>query len=375
MPAQPDVRLERLVFTLSWEDPALDRAALKIGPGQRVATVASGGCNALTFLLDDPGEVLAFDYNPTQVWVVELKAAAFRTLDYPALLELFGVRPSTRRQQLLREIEPALSPQARAYWRDCPWLLRHGLLGGGRYERFVRAFGFFLRLIQGRRRIAGLFQPRDREARRRFYAGEWDTWPWRLLFKIFFNKRMLARRGLSADYFTFAAGGSFARAFAERTARALTELPTHDNPFLARYVLGRYRGEESLPEYLRPEAFPIIQRRIGLLRARVGDVRTFFDDTGPAAFDAICLSNVFELMSEGETGEVLGRVSTALRPGGRLTIRNLIVPRKPPATLEPVLRARPDLATTLHQQDRSFVYSSFQVYERTTQPAATGGDS
>lgn len=51
---------------MSWEDPALDRQVFARPPGHRIATVASGGCNALTFLLDDPESVLAFDYNPTQ---------------------------------------------------------------------------------------------------------------------------------------------------------------------------------------------------------------------------------------------------------------------------------------------------------------------
>ncbi len=364
-PAAKKVQLQRLLFTQNWEDPALDRAALRIGPGSRVATVCSGACNTFAFLLDDPAYVLSFDFNPAQVWVLELKAACFRVLEYGEVLELLGVRPSADRRRLLDAVTPALSDQARAFWAQQPWLPERGLLNGGRYERFVGAFGRLLRGIQGRRRIDGLFQPRERDARAAFYDEVWENWRWRLLFRLFFNKRMMARRGLSADYFHFDDGSaSFAESFARRARQAMVELPVHDNYFLAQYVRGRYLGEDRLPEYLRAENFEPIRARIGRLEMRVGDVRDIFDALPAGSFDGICLTNVFELMSEQETATVVPRVARALRPGGRMTLRNLMIPRSVPPDLWPLLAPDDECARRLHAADRSFVYRSFQVYTR-----------
>ena len=359
------VQLSELVFTLSWEDPALDRAAFALGPGAAVATVGSGGCNVLTLLLDDPGRVLAFDYNPTQVWVLELKVAAFRRLDHGNLLELFGVRPSSRRAALLARVADDLSPQARDYFQSCDWLVEHGLLGGGRYERFVRAFQLVLRATHGRRRLEELFLDRDAPGRAAFFEDHWNTWAWRLLFKAFFNKTVLARRGLSADYFAFDDGSrSFAESFANRAAHALRDLSVRDNPFLARYVLGRFLDEDHLPEYLQRDHFDLVRARVDRLRVVHADVRDVFDDVAPASFDAICLSNVFELMSESETAQALAKVARALRPGGTVTLRNLMVPRAVPPALAEKLVLDAALSRALHAQDRSFVYSSFLVYRR-----------
>jgi S-adenosylmethionine-diacylglycerol 3-amino-3-carboxypropyl transferase len=359
------VQLSELVFTLSWEDSALDRAAFALRPGAVVATVGSGGCNALTFLLDDPGRALAFDYNPTQVWVLELKAAAFRRLDHGELLELFGVRPSRRRAALLASLADDISPEGRSYFQGCDWLVEHGLLGGGRYERFVRAFQVLLRAIHGRRRIEELFEDRDAAGRAAFFEDRWNTWAWRLLFKAFFNKTVLSRRGLSADYFVFDDGSrSFAESFANRTAHALRDLPVRDNPFLARYLLGRFLDENHLPEYLQEDRFDLVRARVERLRVVHGDIRDVFDDVEPASFDAICLSNVFELMSEVETAQALAKVARALRPGGTVTLRNLMVPRAVPPALAETLVLESALSRALHAQDRSFVYSSFQVYRR-----------
>lgn len=360
------VALDELIFTLSWEDPDLDRAAFAaISPGGRIATVASGGCNALTLLLDDPREVVAFDYNPTQVFVLELKRAAFMRLSHPELLELFGVRPSARREALLARLSTDLSTSARAFWSRQRWLVSSGLLGGGRYERFVRAFRTLLLGIQGKSTVTDLFLERDRDARVRFFDERWDGVAWRLLFRMFFNKRVLASRGLSADYFHFAAGSeSFAEAFARRTKRVLTELPVRDNPFVAQYTLGRFLDEEHLPLYLRPESFDTLKERMPRLSVRVADVRNLADDYASGHFDGICLSNVFELMNEDETAKTMSRIAGLLVDGGRVTLRNLMIPRGGPAVAPGLLQLDEALSRSLHEGDRSFVYRSFYVYSR-----------
>lgn len=369
MSNEKKVQLQALLFAQSWEDPALDRAAMPM-KGARVATVGSGGCNALTFLLDDPAHVLAFDYNPMQVWLLELKKGAFAALAWEEVLELFGIRPSRRRRSLLERALEGTSAEARACLSRAPWIVERGVLNGGRYERFVGLFQHLLRLIHGKRKLLALFEERSREQREAFYRTEWDTAIWRLVFKAFFNKRVLARRGLSADYFHFSDGStSFAESFARRTERALVELDVRSNPFVAQYVLRRYLDEEHLPEYLRRESFETIRGRLGRLEVRRGDVRTLFDDA-PRAWDAICLSNVFELMSPEETAAVLPRVARALRPGGRVTLRNLMIPRSAGPEIEGELALDASLADALYAADRSFVYRSFQVYTRRIQGAA-----
>ena len=48
-----------LVYPQIWEDPDVDMAALAIQPGHRIVTIASGGCNALSYLTADPARVEA----------------------------------------------------------------------------------------------------------------------------------------------------------------------------------------------------------------------------------------------------------------------------------------------------------------------------
>jgi S-adenosylmethionine-diacylglycerol 3-amino-3-carboxypropyl transferase len=356
------VALADLIFTLSWEDPELDRQAFGSAVGQRIATVGSGGCNALTFLLDDPADVYAFDYNQTQVWLLQLKQAAFRVLTHPQLLEFFGVTRSNNVRALFQRLKPALAGPARAYFEDSPHLLHNGLLGHGRYERFVAAFRSALRILQGTRKIHDLRTAESAAAQTAFYRTEWDTPQWRLLFKLFFNRHMLARRGLAADYFHFADGSmSFAQAFEQRAKVALTELPIQQNPFIAYYLCGAFTTQ-SLPLYLRAEHFETIRARIDRLTVTQLDVREFEQRIGPARFDGVCLSNVFELMANDETQVALAGVARCLAPGGVLTLRNLMIPRTADATCGLALNA--ELSAALHAQDRSFIYRAFHVYNK-----------
>ena len=45
------VHRRNLIYNTCWEDPALDREALGLGPADRVMVITSAGCNALDYLL------------------------------------------------------------------------------------------------------------------------------------------------------------------------------------------------------------------------------------------------------------------------------------------------------------------------------------
>src|SRR5215510_12668370 len=84
------VHNRNLIYNTCWEDPALDREALALGPADRVVVITSAGCNALDYLLAGAGEVNAVDVNPIQNALLELKVAAARGLDHAAFFDLFG---------------------------------------------------------------------------------------------------------------------------------------------------------------------------------------------------------------------------------------------------------------------------------------------
>lgn len=71
-----------LIYNACWEDPAVDRAALALGPGDTVLVITSAGCNALDYALAGAGRVHAVDANPRQTALLQLKLAAVAALNH-----------------------------------------------------------------------------------------------------------------------------------------------------------------------------------------------------------------------------------------------------------------------------------------------------
>jgi len=354
------VALSDLLFGMSWEDPESDRAALRIRPGEHLLTISSGGCNTLTFLLDDPQRIYAIDINASQSHLLALKCAAIRAFDAQELSAFLGLQPCTHRIDMFESIADQLSSEAATYWRARRAAIADGVVQQGRFERFLRRFRSFLRLIQGRKRVERLFESRSIEEQRRFFDESWNTAQWRLLFRLAFNKRMLAKRGLVTDYFRFDDGSaSFSESFAKRAERAMCDLPIASNYFLAQYLLGRYLSPDAMPEYLKPASLPIVRERLDRIEIITADAKQWLAEKPEASIDAFSLSNICELMNADDTYATFAQVARTARAGARIVFRNLMVPREVPAELATRIRLR----TELRQQDRSFVYSKVNAYE------------
>jgi len=80
----------QLVYNACWEDPRLDREALRLGPDDTVVVITSAGCNALDYALDGPRRIHAVDLNPRQNALLELKQAGIRALDFETFFQMFG---------------------------------------------------------------------------------------------------------------------------------------------------------------------------------------------------------------------------------------------------------------------------------------------
>ncbi|MGZ5915054.1 MAG: DUF3419 family protein, partial [Hyphomicrobium sp.] len=80
-----------LVYPQIWEDPVVDLDALRLQVGERLVTIASGGCNVLSYLSAAPVTITAVDLNPAHVALNKLKLAALAHLpDYAAFRRFFG---------------------------------------------------------------------------------------------------------------------------------------------------------------------------------------------------------------------------------------------------------------------------------------------
>ena len=342
-----------------WEDADVLLPALDIQPGDVCVSIASAGDNALAMLSRGPARVVALDLNPAQLACLELRVAAYRVLEHGELLELIGSRPSARRAELYGKCSAALSAPGRSFWDSREAVIRQGIGSAGKFERYFAMFrNRVMPLSHSRRTVARLLEGGDLGRRRRYYEMEWDTWRWRLLFKVFFSRFMMGRMGRDPSFFRYVEG-NVAERILSRTRYALTELDPAGNPYLQWILTGGHAT--ALPFALRPENFEAIRANLDRLEVRRESLEQFVETAG--SIDSYNLSDIFEYMSEENYAALLGKLVRSANPGARLAYWNMLAPRRRPESMARSLHSLDDLAKRLYAVDKAFFYSDFVVEE------------
>lgn len=352
-------------YAQCWEDADILVEALQ--PAGRVCvSIASAGDNAFALLAAGAARVVALDLNPAQLACVALRAAAYKKLSHRLFLCLLGSRhaPAEDRLALYRILRSELSPEVAAFWDARPALIAAGIGSAGKFENYFRLFRTrVLPLVHGRARVAELLDtPRDLHARRDFYARRWDTWRWRLLFRLFFSRRLMGALGRDPAFFNYVEGSVSDRILA-RTRHALAELDPTTNPYL-HWILRGTHGT-ALPFALREENFHRIRQNLHRLEWHLCTVEDWLACPEAPPADAFNLSDIFEYMSPDNTERILRAILTRANPGARLAYWNMLVPRSRPESLADRLRPLADLAASLHARDQAWFYSRFVVEEVT----------
>lgn len=356
--ARDRVAWDRIRYASVWEDAdVLCEALAPVASGGRLLSIASAGDNALALLTLNPAAVLAVDLNPAQLACLALRVAAFRELDDRELLPFLGIGSGISRTARYGRLRPRLEPEVRAFWDARPELIERGIIHVGRFEHYLRTFRrAVLPLVHGRRTLEELISPRSLEEQRRFYAGKWNSWRWRLLFRAFFSRPVMGRLGRDPALFDHVSGGGAERIL-ERTKHALSELPTATNPYLVYIMTGEY-GAEALPRYLRPEHRETIRERLPRLVWRRAAA-----EEADGEFVGFNLSDIFEYMAPAEHERVYGEIIARARPGARLVYWNLLAPRSRPDRFRDRVRPLTDLSASLHARDAAWFYQALQVDE------------
>jgi S-adenosylmethionine-diacylglycerol 3-amino-3-carboxypropyl transferase len=343
-----------------WEDADILCAALRPAPGKRLLSIASGGDNSLA-LAAEGAEVVAADLSAAQLAMVELKMAVVRRLEREQALAFLGVAHSSERAGVLAELVDDLTPAARNYWLERPGAVAAGVIHAGKFESYFTLFRTrLLPLVHGKRKVRSLRARRNRAERERFYEESWNNWRWRMLFRVFFSRFVMGRLGRDPEFFRYVEG-SVADRILGRARYALTELPTHENPYLEYILTGNFG--ECLPRYLRPEPFAALKERLDLLTLEAGPLdQVAVADTG-GGFDGFNLSDIFEYMDERTSSGLYGQLLDVARPGARLAYWNMLVPRSCPEAFRERVEPLGDESARLFARDQAFFYSAFLIDE------------
>jgi S-adenosylmethionine-diacylglycerol 3-amino-3-carboxypropyl transferase len=353
----------KINYAQCWEDHAVLRRALAVGPTDDVLSVASGGDNSMALLLDNPRSVTAIDRNPAQIYLVELKIAALRTLDYDDFVTFLGALPCPHRTRLYRTVRTRLSPQAAEFWDARPAHLAAGVIHRGKFERYLEMFRrFILPLIQSRESISAFLESSSLAEQARYYRQRIDSRRWRLLFQLVFSRPMLTRFGRCREAFAQVGSTLIASELLRRTARGLTSVSVGNN-YIVRYALtGAYGLERCAPAYLQPGNFYCLRERIDRLRLVQGDLAEHLNGATAGAYSAFNLSDVFEYMDGEQVAAFTQTLNRVSRDDGRAAFWTMFNQQDVPIDCRTHVTLDALISESLSRKDKGFFYGSFHLW-------------
>jgi len=349
-----------LRYANCWEDPLLLLNGLAIKPGDRILSIGSAGDNSFSLLTADPAQVVAVDISRTQLALIALKKAAIQQLDYPDLLGFLGFRTADNRMHLLKSLEGHLSAHDFAFWKAREKLIEAGIVHAGKFERYFQLFSRkVLPWIHRKSTVERLLAPKPAIEQEIFYNRRWNTWRWRLLFKLFFSRLVMGQLGRDPEFMR-EVDVHVGKTIFEQAQEHLRS-PLAQKNFMLRYNLTGDFGE-LLPHYLLPENYAIIRQRIDRLMLCEGYAEQAIRRYG--TFQRMNLSNIFEYMNMDTFTYTAAALIAGLAPCGRMAYWNLLVPRYVSHLANIPLTRLEQLSETLKAADRGFYYRDFIVEEK-----------
>jgi S-adenosylmethionine-diacylglycerol 3-amino-3-carboxypropyl transferase len=368
-----------LVYAQIWEDPIVDMEALAITPDSRIVTIASGGCNVLSYLTADPAAIIAVDLNTAHVALNRLKLTAARHLpDHAAFRRFFGEADTPANIRAYQKfVQPHLDETSRRYWEGRDLIGRRRISGFARgiYRRGL--LGNFIGLAHV---IARLYRvdPRELlaaetvEEQRAIFAERFaPVFDKKFIRWLTDQPASLFGLGIPPAQYEALAGDDpdgMASVLRSRLEKLACDFSIRDNYF-AWQAFGRGYGKQSdasVPPYLEEAHYRAVVDRVDRVDVRHVNMADHLRQQPPASLDRFILLDAQDWMTDAQLTTLWGEITRTARPGARVLFRTAAAPSLLPGRVPDPILARWDYAEDhsrdLTRRDRSSIYGGVHLY-------------
>lgn len=366
-----------LVYAQIWEDPVVDMEALAIRPDSRIVTIASGGCNALSYLTADPERIMAVDLNTAHIALNRLKIAAVRHLpDYAHLRRFIAEADHPSNLDVYRRhLAPQLDEATQRYWEGRDLVGRRRIAGFSRgiYKRgllgnFIGAAHLLAKLY--RIDPSELVQAQTLEEQRRIFDEKFAPM-FERRFVRWLTSQPASLFGLGippAQYDALAGEQSMADVLRQRLEKLACHFPVNDNYFAWQaFARGYGRGpDHPLPPYLQEDNFAKVRERIGRLEVHHANFADHLATQPNASLDRYLLLDAQDWMDDAQLTRLWREILRTARPGARVVFRTAAEPTLLPGRVPEAILSRWHYAEEDSRRftaaDRSSIYGGVHLY-------------
>lgn len=380
------VWFDAFVYNQIWEDPRVDLQALELDSNSRVLTISSGGCNALNYLLAGPKSVTAVDLNKHHIYLLNLKLAALKYLQfYEDFFDFFGYgKGKNTGTNYLRFIAKNLDKDTRNFWESNT--LGGSVIYGDRISFFTNSGlyehsrnGYFLRFFHGFARLVGCkpdeilkaTTPEEQEALYKKYIDPFfDSFAIKTLGKLPVTMFGLGIPPQQYDELKkdLSEGKTVIDIYRERAKRLACDYPIQENYFAWQAFARKYDTEnrKAVPEYLKKENYEVLRTNADRLITKIGSVIDKIKLSEPGTFNRFVFLDAQDWMNAETMTDLWSAIAEKAEPGSRIIFRTASAASPIETNLPAELRARfsyeKDLSEDLFKQDRASIYGGFHLY-------------
>lgn len=367
-----------LVYAQIWEDPVVDMEGLAIQPDSRVMCIASGSCNALSYLTAGPESVTAVDLNHAHVALGRLKIAAIKHLpNYERFHRFFAHADHKENAEVYRTmIAPHLDLVSRAYWekRDIRGRRRISYFTRGIYRKgllgnFIGLAHIFAKLYKVD--LSKVLEASTLEEQREVFERELaPVFEKKFIRWLTDQPASLFGLGIPPAQFVHLAGDErMAEVLRRRLEKLACDFEVKDNYF-AWQAFGRgYDRSEAapLPPYLQRANWEAMKARIDRLDVTRANMVDWIGGREEASMDRFVLLDAQDWMNNAQLDDLWSKITRASRAGARVLFRTAAEPSLLPGRLDDAILSRwrylEETSADLTRRDRSSIYGGVHVYE------------
>lgn len=263
---------QTVIYNISWEDPRVEREFVNFGSEDVILTISSAGCNVLDYLIEGPKAIVACDFNPGQLAILELKLACIKHLSYD---QFFKIWAESDYGTFVAVYEPllrsTLSESAREFWDGNHGFIKDNFMYAG-------SSGLIARLVLPFLAYVGMVEYMEKRLRRPPVTMGFALVQ-KVVYSHWFLSMFLPLAGVPESQFELL----------QREPEVLVErwkdilgrrMWAMDNYFYYGYLVGKWT-KDCCPRYLEECNFEKLQRfagRVTLFHGPIADAAKVRDD-------------------------------------------------------------------------------------------------
>jgi len=368
-----------LVYAQIWEDPVIDMQALALTSESRIVTIASGGCNVLSYLTANPAAITAVDLNTAHVAFNRLKIAAARHLpDYASFYRFFGKADARENVAAYKRfVRPHLDETTRRYWEGRDMIGRRRI---GGFARNIYKRGLLGHFIGTAHLLAKLYRIDLKdvldagsvaEQRRIFETRLAPIFDKRFVRWLIDQPASLFGLGIPpAQYAALAADDpdGIGAVLKGRLKKLACDFDVRDNYFAQQAFGRRYARVEgaSLPPYLQEANYRAVVDRIDRIEMLHANVAEHLATLPDASTDRYLLLDAQDWMTDAQLNELWTHITRTARPGARVVFRTAAAPSLLPGRVRASILDhwdyRAEESAGFTKADRSSIYGGVHLY-------------